>query len=76
MRTITRLIFTLSVMFAIIGLSTNNAYSYIDPGSGSIIVQLLIALFLGFLVSIKIYWQKLKTFMEGLFRKKTEQEEE
>jgi hypothetical protein len=42
-------------------------YSYIDLGSGSYIIQLLIAGFVGFSLSVRIFWKKLKS----RFSKKT-----
>lgn len=35
---------------------------YLDPGSGSFILQLLLGVLLGAGVAIKIYWAKIKTF--------------
>jgi len=37
-----------------------SAYSYIDLGSGSYIIQLIIAAFVGISFSLKIYWKKIK----------------
>ncbi|OGD31677.1 MAG: hypothetical protein A2V45_14295 [Candidatus Aminicenantes bacterium RBG_19FT_COMBO_58_17] len=37
------------------------AYSYIDLGSGSYIIQLIIAAFVGITFSLKIYWKKIRT---------------
>jgi hypothetical protein len=47
-------------------------HAYIDPGSGSVAVQVILAGFLGFLLALKIYWKKII----NLFRKdeKTEKE--
>jgi len=36
-------------------------YSYIDLGSGSYIIQLIIAGFVGFSLSVRIFWKKIKT---------------
>jgi len=41
-------------------------YSYIDLGSGSYIIQLIIAGFVGFSLSVRIFWKKIK----GRFSKK------
>jgi hypothetical protein len=35
-------------------------YGYIDLGSGSYIIQLLIAGFVGFSLSVRIFWKKIK----------------
>lgn len=37
---------------------------YLDPGSGSFILQLLIAALLGAGLAIKIYWRKLVAFFK------------
>lgn len=37
--------------------------AYIDPGSGSFILQALIATLAGALVAANIYWQKIKRFL-------------
>lgn len=40
-------------------------YAYIDPGTGSFLVQVVIAGLLGVLVSLRIYWARIKTFFKG-----------
>jgi hypothetical protein len=42
------------------------AKEYLDPGSGSILIQLLVAAALGAAFAVKVYWKKIK----GLFGKK------
>jgi hypothetical protein len=37
--------------------------AYLDPGSGSFILQALIATLAGALVAANIYWQKIKSFL-------------
>jgi hypothetical protein len=41
----------------------SDAHAYIDPGSGSYILQYLIAAFLGVLFTIKIYWRRIRLFI-------------
>ena len=57
-----------SVALLALGLSllSLRAYSYIDLGSGSYLIQLIIAAFVGISFTIKIYWRKIRT----LFSKK------
>lgn len=43
-------------------LSTNTSFAYIDPGSGSMVLQVLIASILGILTAIKLYWSKIKSY--------------
>lgn len=45
----------------------NIVIAYLDPGTGSIILQTVVAGFFGALVAIKIYWHKIT----GFFRKDT-----
>jgi hypothetical protein len=35
---------------------------YLDPGSGSLIVQLLLAAFLGVGITIRLFWKRITTF--------------
>ena len=41
---------------------SKNAYAYLDPGMGSIILQGIIATIAATGLTIKIYWQKIKDF--------------
>jgi hypothetical protein len=50
------------------------ANAYIDPGSGSFIVQMAIGALLGFSLAIKVFWRRLVGFFTGRNRKATEQE--
>jgi hypothetical protein len=38
---------------------------YLDPGSGSFIIQLLLAAALGIGVGVRIYWTKIKSLFRG-----------
>ena len=49
----------------------HTAYAYIDLGTGSYLLQILAATLLGALFSIKLYWQKIKTFINNLFTKQS-----
>ncbi len=49
------------------GFSPAAAYAYIDPGTGSYLLQILIAAVLGGLFAIKIFWGNIKSFFRGLF---------
>lgn len=49
-----------------------NAHAYIDAGTGSYIIQIFLAIAVGGLYSIKIYWKKLT----GFFRQSSNKEEE
>jgi hypothetical protein len=53
----------------ILVLLTRPAYAYIDPGTGSMLLQGLIAAVAAAAVAIKLYWQKVKTFLFGRGKK-------
>ena len=40
-----------------------NIGGYIDPGSGSIVIQLIIGALVGVGITMKIYWYKLKNLV-------------
>ena len=39
-------------------------FAYIDPGTGSLIIQGLLAAFAGAIVAIKLYWYKFKSLFK------------
>ena len=47
-------------------------YGYIDPGTGSYIFQIVIAAFVAVSFAVKVYWNKIKKFVAGLFSKKND----
>jgi hypothetical protein len=44
-----------------------DAFGYIDPGTGSVMFQVLVGLLIGAIATLKLYWAKLKKFLSGLF---------
>jgi NhaP-type Na+/H+ or K+/H+ antiporter len=58
------------ISFIITILFSNKAFAYLDPGTGSIIIQSIIGA-IGAGASIgAIYWQKVKYFFNKKFKKK------
>jgi len=51
-----------------------NAY-YIDPGTGSIIIQVLIGALVGGVALIGVYRMRVKNFLFNLFKKRKDDEE-
>ena len=41
-----------------------NAYAYLDPGTGSIIIQAIVASFAAGLYAVGVCWNKIKTFFK------------
>jgi len=54
-------------LFAIlmIAMPTGRAQAYLDPGSGSLIVQIIIGGILAGLVAIRLYWSRIVGFVTG-----------
>ncbi len=47
-------------LFAFGELFISNAFAYIDPGTGSMIIQSLIGALVGAGIVLKVYWTKIK----------------
>lgn len=46
-----------------------DAHAYLDPGSGSFLLQILIASLLGVTFAIKTFWRNIKSFVSRSFSK-------
>ena len=53
---------------------TPQAYAYLDPGTGSMILQGIIGAIAGGLVVGRMYWEKIKSFFGSHTRSESEQE--
>ena len=45
------------------------AYAYLDPGTGSFIVQMLVAAVASALLAVKIFWNSIVDFFRKIFGK-------
>lgn len=61
--------FILILLLLTLGVSSP-AYAYLDPGTGSVMLQGLLAGIVSGLAIVKIYWQRLKNFFVKIFFKK------
>ena len=52
-------------LFILAGPETIDAY--LDPGTGSLIIQVVIGVAVGGLFTVKIFWNRIKTFFKNLF---------
>ncbi len=64
-------IFSLSCIVTLIIFPTK-AFAYLDPGTGSIILQAILGFIAATVASISIYWEKFKSLISKLFGKKKE----
>ncbi len=64
---------TLALFAAALGvLSPGRAFAgYLDPGTGSFLIQMAVAALLGSLLTIKLWWHNLKSFIGNLFSRAT-----
>ena len=47
-----------------------DAFAYLDPGTGSIILQAIIGFLAASITAISIYWSKFKSLISKLFKNK------
>jgi hypothetical protein len=64
---------TLLLSLSILGSSSSESYAYLDPGTGSMLLQLLLGGVAGLLVIGKLYWYRFKVFF-GLHKPQPDQE--
>jgi hypothetical protein len=48
--------------------------AYLDPGSGSFMIQMIIASLVGISFFIKMFWKNIKLFLSSHFSEKQQQE--
>ena len=49
-------------ILATLALSSTPAYAYLDPGTGGMILQMIIGAIAGIWVALKLYWHKITAF--------------
>lgn len=61
----------LTVLFVMLFLAfPSYAYSYLDPGTGSYILQMILAALLGATFTIKNFWMRIKSYFINFLSKK------
>ncbi len=57
------------LLFVLLGwmFPVNSAYAYLDPGSGSMLLQLLLGGIAGLAVIMKLYWARFKEGINKIF---------
>ena len=58
-----------AVVLLVIGMLPVQAYAYLDPGTGSFVLQMLIAGLLGAMLYVKLAWANVKMFFNRLLSK-------
>lgn len=62
--------YLLYLIITILLLLTSRAHAYLDPGSGSIILQAILAFIAAGIATLSFYWNKFKMFISKFFKKK------
>ena len=57
-----KICFEITIGLAVLVALHTPAYAYLDPGTGSIILQGIIGAVVGGLIALKLYWARLKNF--------------
>jgi len=65
-----KLFYRLFLIVALQLILSQNAFAYLDPGTGSYIFQVVVAILIGGIFVIRTFWQKIKKFFSNLFSKK------
>lgn len=52
------------------------AHAYLDPGTGSYVLQLALAALVGALFAVRLFWGRIKSFFKKLFSKQTGAEQD
>ena len=60
-------------LFLFFVIQINNSYAYLDPGTGSFILQAIIGFIAAGLATVTLYWKKFKNFITKLFKKKNKE---
>ena len=58
-----------TIFFLYFFLFTSSAHAYLDPGTGSIILQAIVGAFAVFFSTLYIFWEKVKIFFIKVFKK-------
>ncbi len=61
----------LVVASALLMASTASAFAYLDPGTGSLVIQMIIAGGLTAAASIRIFWSRIKSLARRILGPKT-----
>lgn len=57
------LAFLLVISTLFFGMTTSQAHAYLDPGTGSMILQVILGGFAGIALAGRLYWHRFRTFI-------------
>jgi hypothetical protein len=62
-----RVLFLVVALTLYLVMAPDAGYAYLDPGTGSYVLQMAMAAVLGSLFAIKMFWKRIVAFIQGLF---------
>jgi hypothetical protein len=65
-----RLLYALTLSTALCAILHGNAHAYLDPGTGSYMLQIILAALLGAAFTVKMFWLRIKAFFSHLISRK------
>jgi len=63
MRLSSQILFILLLLHIASAITPPNVIAYLDPGTGSFLMQIVLASVLAFIVSVKLLWKKIRSFL-------------
>lgn len=66
---------TLSLFLILYCTSPRPVYAYLDPGTGSYLLQITLAVLFGGLYVLKVFWGRVSGVLKSLIRRKKESSE-
>lgn len=54
----------LLAMFFFVSHSTGPVHAYLDPGTGSVLLQIILGGMVAALATVRLYWDRLKSFVQ------------
>lgn len=69
-----KMLYLLLLIFITLISFTSNSFAYLDPGTGSIILQAIIGFFAAGIATLYFYWNKFKLLICKLFKREKKSE--
>ena len=61
------MLFRIRILVLLMAVIPGSAFAYLDPGSVSMVINIIIAGIVGAIISVKIYWNFVKTWLMKTF---------
>ena len=74
MRILSLLLLSFSIVISIWITFPRPAWAYLDPGTGSYLFQILIAVFVGGIFTVKIFWHRIVTLFNRIIHREANQD--